>query len=170
MTEARIRPLEPTDWPAVHAIYAEGIATGHATYDAEPPSWDAFDAGKLDVGRLVETVDGVVVGWAAVSPISARPVYRGVAEHSVYVASEARGHRIGHNLLGALIDATETAGIWTLQSGVFPENAASLALHTAHGFRIVGTRERLALMSYGPMAGQWRDVYLVERRSRRVAL
>jgi phosphinothricin acetyltransferase len=110
-----------------------------------------------------------VLGWAAASPVSSREVYRGVAEHSVYVASAARGRGIGGELLAALIESSEAAGIWTLQSGIFPENLGSLALHEAHGFRIVGRRERIALMSYGPMAGLWRDVLLVERRSSSVS-
>ncbi|KQQ92551.1 phosphinothricin acetyltransferase [Leifsonia sp. Leaf325] len=169
MTNVKIRALEPSDWSAVHAIYAEGIATGHATFEAEPPTWESFDVGKLRQHRMAATLDDVVVGWAVVSPISSRPVYRGVVEHSVYVSAAARGRGIGHLLLAALISSTEDDGIWTLQSGVFPENVASVRLHEAHGFRIVGTRQRLALMPHGPMAGLWRDVYLLERRSDRLA-
>ncbi|WP_197025343.1 GNAT family N-acetyltransferase [Nocardioides sp. HB32] len=155
-------------WPEVERIYAEGIATGHATFEAEPPSWEQFDAGKLPGHRLVAVEGGRVAGWAAASPVSDRCVYAGVAEHSVYVAAAAAGRGVGRRLLEALVESTEDAGIWTLQSGVFPENAVSLALHDSVGFRVVGTRERVALMSYGPLAGQWRDVVLIERRSDRV--
>lgn len=158
-----IRAMTATDWPAVEAIYAEGIATGNATFEEHPPSWASFDAGKLNDHRLVFD-DGAVRGWAAVSATSTRDVYRGVVEHSVYVAADARGRGVGAALLDALLSSCDKAGVWTIQSGIFPENEASLALHAAHGFRVVGTRERIALMGYGPFAGQWRDVVLVERR------
>ncbi|MWV51464.1 GNAT family N-acetyltransferase (plasmid) [Rathayibacter sp. VKM Ac-2803] len=154
----------PEDWTAVEAIYREGIATGHATFEAEPPTWEAFNAGKLDVGRLVAVDGDQILGWAALSPISSRPVYRGVVEHSVYVASPARGRGTGAALLQALIDAADAAGLWTIQSSIFPENTASLALHDSAGFRRVGTRERIARMTYGPAAGTWRDTILIERR------
>lgn len=158
--------MRPADWPRVREIYAAGIATGNATFESEPPEWEAFDAGKAEVGRLVCCDDaGTVIGWTAVSPISARPVYRGVVEHSVYVAERARGRGAGRDLLRAMINATEAAGIWTIQSSIFAENAASLALHTALGFRVVGCRERIGRMAYGPWAGQWRDTILIERRS-----
>ena len=160
-----IERLDETHWPAVEAIYREGIATGHATFEALPPSWEQFDLGKLPDQRLVAVENGTAVGWAAASATSSREVYRGVAEHSVYVAAAARGRGIGRDLLAALIESTEAAGIWTLQSGIFPENLGSLALHDALGFRVVGRRERLARMAYGPMAGLWRDVLLVERRA-----
>lgn len=160
----RIRPMVSEDWAAVERIYREGIATGHATFEAEPPTWEAFDEGKLDVGRLVAVDGDQVLGWAALSPVSARPVYRGVAEHSVYIASTARGRGIGAMLLHALIEAADAAALWTIQSSIFPENTASLALHDRAGFRRVGTRERIALMSYGPAAGTWRDTILIERR------
>jgi phosphinothricin acetyltransferase len=162
-----IEVLSEEHWPAVESIYREGIATGHATFEEEPPSWEQFDAGKLPNQRLIAIENGAVLGWAAASATSSREVYRGVAEHSVYVAAAARGRGIGSALLAALIRSSERAGIWTLQSGIFPENLGSLALHKAHGFRIVGRRERIALMGYGPMAGVWRDVLLVERRSSR---
>ncbi len=165
MTAPTIRLLAPEDWPQVEAIYAEGIATGHATFEAEPPSWDSFNVGKLPTLRFVAADGDTILGWAAASPTSARPVYRGVVEHSVYVATAARGQGIGHVLLDALIEAAEAQGVWTIQSSVFPENTASLALHAAHGFRNVGTRERVAKMSYGPMADAWRDTVLIERRS-----
>ena len=159
-------PLAVDDWPAVEAIYAAGIATGHATFEAEPPSWEAFDAARLPDHRLV-AVDaaGRVLGWAAVSPVSDRCVYAGVVEHSVYVDPGARGRGVGRLLLEALVASTEAAGIWTLQSAVFPENTASRALHRAAGFREVGVRERVGLMTTGPLAGRWRDVVAVERRS-----
>lgn len=158
-----IRALTAADWPAVERIYAEGIATGSATFEEHPPTWQEFDAGKLAEHRLVYD-DGEVRGWAAVSATSTREVYRGVVEHSVYVAAVARGRGIGAQLLDALIASCDAAGVWTIQSGIFPENEASLALHRAHGFREVGRRERIALMGYGPHAGKWRDVVLVERR------
>ncbi|THG30270.1 N-acetyltransferase [Naasia lichenicola] len=153
------------DWPQVEAIYREGIDTGHATFEAAPPDWADFDAGKLPVGRLVAVDDGAILGWTALTPISARPVYRGVVEHSVYVGELARGHSVGRLLVSALIEAAEDAGIWTIQSSIFPENLASLALHTRLGFREIGRRERIALMTYGPLAGRWRDTLLIERRS-----
>jgi len=159
-----IRPMNPEDWAAVEATYREGIATGHATFEAEPPKWEAFDAGKLDVGRLVAVDGDRILGWAALSAVSSRRVYRGVVEHSVYVAAAARGRGIGAALLRALIDAADDAGFWTIQSSVFPENTASLALHDRVGFRRIGTRERIALMTYGPAAGTWRDTVLLERR------
>lgn len=165
MSRLTVRPLEAADWPTVEAIYRDGIATGHATFEAEPPSWDSFDSGKLSTLRLV-AVDGTeVVGWAAASPTSSRSVYAGVVEHSVYVSAASRGKGIGHLLLGALVEAADASGIWTMQSNVFPENESSLALHAAHGFRIVGWRDRIARMTYGPLAGHWRDTLLIERRS-----
>ncbi|XXK76284.1 N-acetyltransferase family protein [Clavibacter michiganensis] len=160
-----IRPLVPTDWQAVRDIHQEGIDTGHATFQAAPPaSWDEFDAGKLDVGRLAAVDGDQVLGWVAISPTSTREAYRGVVEHSVYVAAAARGRGIGRALLDALTEATDAADIWTIQASLFPENTATLALHTAAGFRQVGTRERIARMTYGPLAGIWRDTVLIERR------
>ncbi|MFF9565623.1 GNAT family N-acetyltransferase [Leifsonia sp. NPDC014704] len=165
MTLITIRPLAHADWPAVETIYREGIATGNATFEAQPPSWENFDASKLAVARLVAVDNSpTVLGWAAVSPTSARPVYRGVVEHSVYVAGAAQGKGVGRALLASLIDACDAADIWTIQSSIFPENAASLALHDRAGFRRIGTRERIALMPYGPWAGKWRDTVLIERR------
>lgn len=159
-----IRPLMPEDWPEVDRIYAEGIATGNATFETAPPSWEEFDAGKLEAGRLVTVDDDGVMAWAAVSPVSCREAYRGVVEHSIYVAEDARGRGVGRQLLDALIAACDNGGIWTIQSSIFPENAASLRLHEQAGFRRVGHRERIALMTYGPWAGQWRDTILVELR------
>ena len=165
---AAVVPLTLEHWPEVERIYAAGIATGHATFESEPPSWEQFDAGKLPGQRLVAVEDSRVVGWAAASAVSDRCVYAGVVEHSVYVDPAAGGRGIGRLLLDALVASTEAAGIWTLQSGVFPENVASLAVHRAAGFREVGVRERVGRMTYGPLAGQWRDVVFIERRSDRV--
>ncbi|WP_209731342.1 GNAT family N-acetyltransferase [Arthrobacter sp. CAN_C5] len=158
-----------TDWPSVEDIYRDGIATGHATFEREPPTWKNFDAGRLANQRLVAVDGGTILGWAAASATSSREAYQGVVEHSVYVAPQARGRGVGNALLEALVDSAEKAGIWTIQSGIFPENAGSLRLHAVHGFRIVGRRERLALMTYGPQEGTWRDVFLVERRSQVIA-
>ncbi|MFC0624346.1 GNAT family N-acetyltransferase [Kribbella deserti] len=162
-----IEPMAAADWPAVEAIYAEGIATGVATFEAEPPSWETFDQGRLPGHRLVARAaeDGPVLGWIAITPVSTRAVYAGVVEHSVYVAEAAAGQGVGRALLQALIDSTEAAGIWTIQSGIFPQNTASLALHKALGFRVIGTRERVGRMPQGPLAGQWLDVIALERRS-----
>jgi phosphinothricin acetyltransferase len=157
-----IRPLTGLDWPAVAAIYAEGIATGQATFETEVPSWSSWDASHLAEHRFV-AVDpaGPVLGWAALAPVSSRCVYAGVTENSVYVAAAARGRGIGAALLRRLVESAEQAGIWTVQTGIFPENVASLALHASCGFRVVGRRERL-----GQQSGRWRDVLFLERRSR----
>ncbi len=162
---ASIAALEPHHWPEVERIYARGIATGHATFEADPPSWEQFEVGKLPGHRWVALDDGRLAGWVAASAVSDRSVYAGVVEHSVYVDERARGRGIGRLLLDTLAASTEAAGIWTIQSGIFLENTASLALHRSAGFRVVGTRQRLGLMTFGPMAGQWRDVILIERRS-----
>jgi phosphinothricin acetyltransferase len=155
-----IRDLRPLDWPEVARIYEEGIGTGDATFELDVPSWAAWDAAHLPEHRLVVSLDGEVVGWAALSPVSERACYEGVAEHSIYIAERMRGLGFGRQLLAVLISSSETGGIWTLQSGIFPENAASLALHASLGFRVVGVRERL-----GRRHGAWRDVLLLERRS-----
>ena len=155
-----LRPLEPDDWPAVRAIYLEGIAGGMATFQIEAPTWEAWDAGHERRCRIVATEAGTVVGWAALSPASSRPCYAGVGGVSIYVAAAARGRGVGRLLLSELIAESESAGFWTLQAGIFPENTASLALHAACGFRIVGRRERI-----GQLYGVWRDVVLMERRS-----
>ena len=160
--------MSAADWPAVAAIWREGIATGHATFTAEPvASFAAFCEGKIPIGNLVarDASGGAVVGWTTLSKVSSRCVYDGVGELGVYVAAAARGHGVGSALMRQLIARTEAAGIWTLQAGIFPENAGSLALHARHGFREVGRRERIGKMTHGPRAGQWRDVLLLERRS-----
>ena len=163
---ATIRPLRDDDWPAVQRIYREGIATGHATFESEPPDWERFNTSRLPRHRLVaETAEGTILGWAAVSPVSARPVYSGVVEHSVYIAAEARGCGLGTVLLQALAKSTEKDGIWTIQASVFPENGASLKLHLANGYIVVGRRQRIARMTHGPLTGRWRDTVLIERRS-----
>lgn len=167
-----IEPMGSSDWPAVRAVWAEGIETGHATFTATPiASWEDWSAGHVPRCSLVaRDAEGAVAGWAAVSPVSDRCVYGGVGEVSVYVAAAARGAGVGRRLLIATIDASERAGLWTLQAGIFPENVASLALHRRAGFREVGRRERLGRMPAGPLAGRWRDVILLERRSDRVGV
>lgn len=155
-----ILPLLPEHWPSVSRIYAEGIATGHATFETDVPDWGRWDGSHDPALRLVAVLEGDVVGWAALSPVSSRCVYEGVAEESVYIAEEARGRGIGRALLGELIARAEAAGIWTIQTSIFPENAASLALHERVGFRVVGTRERI-----GRHQGTWRDTIFLERRS-----
>jgi phosphinothricin acetyltransferase len=170
-----IRPMREDDWPAVQRIYREGIATGHATFESEAPGWEQFNSSRLPRHRLVaetaetgETAEGGgagILGWAAASPVSARPAYAGVVEHSVYIAAEARGLGLGAALLRALAESTEGDGIWTIQASVFPENEASLRLHLANGYVVVGRRHRIARMTHGPLTGQWRDTILIERRS-----
>jgi len=160
----RIETLTDAHAEAVLAIYQLGIEEGNATFEIQAPSWAEFDSRRLAVHRFVALDDEhTVLGWIAVSAVSERSVYAGVVEHSLYVHPDARGKRVGRALLQALIESTEAAGIWTIQSGIFAENAASKALHRAAGFRIVGTRERL-----GQHHGRWRDVQLVERRSQKV--
>ena len=155
-----LRLLQPADWPQVADIYAAGIATGNATFETEPPGWNTWDASHRSDLRLVALDGGQVVGWAAASDVSDRCCYAGVVENSVYVHPAHQGHGVGRLLLTALIDAAEAAGVWTVQTGIFPENTASVALHHACGFRTVGRRERL-----GQLGGAWRDVLLLERRS-----
>jgi len=158
-----IAVMQPGDWEAVARIYAEGIATGHATFEREVPSRKAWDQDHLNAPRLVARDGEAVLGWAALSPVSGRCVYGGVGEVSVYVASAARGRGVGKALLTRLIEESEREGLWTLQAGIFPENVPSLAVHRACGFREVGRRERI-----GQMDGRWRDVVLLERRSQRI--
>ena len=156
----RIRPLEASDWPRVAAIYGEGIAGGLATFETECPSWDEWDAAHLACCRLVASQGDEVVGWAALSPIPRRPCYAGVAEASVYVAAGARRQGVGRALLQALVRESEEQGIWTLQGATYAENVASLRLQAACGFRVVGRRERIAVLN-----GVWHDTILTERRS-----
>ena len=155
-----IRPLTHDDWPRVRAIFVEGIATGNATFETKPPSWEEFDATHLKEHRLVAVEAGEVVGWIALASTSSRGCYAGVVEDSVYVAEEARGHGVGAALLDALIASADEAGLWTIEAGMFPENAATIALHERAGFRLVGRRERI-----GQLGGVWRDTLLFERRS-----
>jgi L-amino acid N-acyltransferase YncA len=159
LTRIEIRDLRPSDWPEVARIFEDGIRTGDATFETGAPSWEEWDAAHTE-HRLVAELDGELAGWAALSPVSERCCYRGVAESSVYVGASARGRGVGRELLEGLIRRSETAGIWTLQAGLFPENKASLRLHLVCGFRLVGVRERL-----GELNGVWRDVLLLERRS-----
>jgi L-amino acid N-acyltransferase YncA len=155
-----MRDLRPDDWPEVARIFEEGIATGNATFETEVPSWEDWDRGHLVGHRFAARDDGRVVGWIALAPVSARGCYAGVAEISVYVTAGARGRGVGSKLLATLVESAERGGLWTLQTSVFPENAASLALLRRFGFRVVGTRERIARLH-----GVWRDTVLVERRS-----
>lgn len=160
-----IRDMTPADAEAVLRIYAEGIATGHATFEAEVPPWDRFFNSKRETPRLVAEAGGKVVGWAACGSFSTRPVYKGVVEHSVYVAESARGLGVGRTLLSAFLEEAERAGLWLIESRIFQENRGSLALHLACGFRVVGRYSRMGKMPYGPMAGQWRDCIIVAWRS-----
>jgi phosphinothricin acetyltransferase len=155
-----INKMTPEDWEAVRAIYLEGIATRNATFETDAPGWEKWDRGHRQDCRLVARKGDQIIGWAALSPVSGRCVYAGVASLSIYVAEAARGQGVGKALLQTLIGASEQQGIWTLEAGIFPENAASIALHTSCGFREVGRRERI-----GQMDGMWRDVILLERRS-----
>jgi L-amino acid N-acyltransferase YncA len=155
-----IRTMQPSDWPAVRAIYEQGLATRQASFETETPDWEAWDAAHFTELRLVAERDGEVVGWSALSPASRRPCYAGVVEESVYVAEEARGQGVGTKLLEALIERAEAAGIWTIQTSIFPENVASIGLHRRFGFRVVGVRERI-----GQLDGVWRDTVLLERRA-----
>jgi len=155
-----ITPMRAEDWPAVERIYLEGIATGNATFETESPGWEKWNANHHAHSRLVARDDHSVLGWAALSPISGRSVYAGVAEVSVYVADSAKGKGIGKALLRDLIQQSEQHGMWTLQASIFPENVASIELHKALGFRELGGRERIA-----KLADRWRDTVILERRS-----
>jgi L-amino acid N-acyltransferase YncA len=155
-----IERMTGDDWEQVRAIYLEGIAAGNSTFETEAPSWEKWDEGHLQIARLVMREGEKIVGWAALSPVSKRSAYRGVAELTVYVTESARGQGVGRALLEVLIEESERNGIWTLQASVFPENTASLKLHLACGFREVGRRERIAMLN-----GIWRDTLLFERRS-----
>lgn len=155
-----VRPLAGSDWIDVLRIYAEGIATRNATFETEVPSSDVLDAKWLPGHRWVAEVDGVVAGWAALAPVSARPCYAGVVETSVYVGDGFRGRGVGRALVARQIEAADAAGLWTITTAIFPENVASIALHHAFGFRTVGVRERIARLD-----GVWRDTVVIERRS-----
>ena len=168
--DVRIEPMRAEHWDAIAAIYREGIATGQATFASEPPATFAeFASGAFPDGSLVvcdARNGGAVLGWTRLTRVSARAVYAGVAEVSVYVAASARGRGLGDRLMRELIARSEAAGIWTLQASVFEENAASVALHERQGFRVVGRRERIGRMPpIGPRGGEWRDTLLLERRS-----
>lgn len=171
--QERMHPMEcmadimrPEDWEQVRSIYLEGIGTGNATFEPDAPDWDKWDSTHLREHRLVVREGDHILAWAALSPLSSRCIYSGVAELSLYVAARHRGKGLGSALLKAIIDSTERGGIWTLQGGIFPENEASLRLVRKHGFKEVGRREKIGKMTYGELAGKWRDVILVERRSR----
>lgn len=159
--DVAVRDMSESDWPAIATIYGEGIGTGDATFETGAPTWDEWNATRLPWGRVVAEGEGAVVGFAALSPVSRRPVYAGVAEVMVYVAEGARGRGIGRRLLAELVARAEAAGLWTLQAGIFPENMASIALHRGAGFRVVGVRQRVGRA----VDGRWRDVVLMERRS-----
>ena len=158
-----IRPLTIDCWPAVRSIYEQGLATGNATFTTTAPTWESWDAGHLAHCRLVALapLDGRIAGWAALSPVSSRCVYEGVAEVSIYVAEASRGQGVGQHLLAALVAESERQGLWTLQASIFPENLASIRIHEAVGFRQVGRRERISQLH-----GHWRDTVLLERRSK----
>jgi L-amino acid N-acyltransferase YncA len=158
--EYKITPMKPEDWPTVREIYREGIATGNATFEIDLPAWEKWDAAHRKDCRLLARNAEQIFGWAALSPVSARRVYSGVAEVSVYVAASARGVGVGKTLLQALIEESERNEIWTLQAGIFPENTASVTLHKSCGFRKLGVRRRI-----GKLREVWRDVLLLERRS-----
>lgn len=160
-----IRALLPTDWQQVKDIYESGIATGIATFETTAPDWEKWDAGHLPFGRLVATDAQNILGWAALSPVSSRCVYGGVAEVSVYVSENSRGQGIGKKLLEQLIAASEAAGIWTLQAGIFTENIASVKLHQHSGFRVIGVRDKI-----GKLKNQWKDNFILERRSTTVGI
>jgi L-amino acid N-acyltransferase YncA len=162
----KTRRMSESDWAAVSRIYAEGICTGIATFESAPPAaWEEWIARRLREGCIVCEDAGEIIGWGALSPVSARHVYRGVAEVSLYVAEAHRGKRVGDILMDELISLSEREGIWTLQSQMFPDNTRSIALHRKHGFREVGVRRRIGKMTYGPYQGEWRDNVLLERRS-----
>jgi len=155
-----VEALTARDWTAVERIFDEGIRSGDATFETSTPEWEKWDAGHLATCRLVARAGDDILGWAALSPVSDRRCYSGVSEVSLYIAGQARSRGVGTRLLSALIEASERAGIWSLQSSTFPENTASLALQQRHGFRVIGRRERIACRD-----GRWRDVVLLERRS-----
>lgn len=155
------RSMTRDDWEKVSEIYRQGIETGNATFEDKVPDWEKWDSSHIKSCRIVATLDNTIVGWAALAPVSARSVYAGVGEVSIYILNDKKGLKIGGMLLNELIKSSETEGFWTLQAGIFPENKASIKLHQNHGFRIVGYREKI-----GQMKGIWRDTLLLERRSK----
>jgi len=160
-----ITPLQEHDWPAVANIYLEGIITGNATFQKEIPTWPDWDKNHVQACRFIAKIEDEIVGWAALAPVSAREVYRGVAEVSIYIKQNNWGQRLGENLLKHLVTASELAGFWTLQAVIFPENVASIKIHEKAGFRVVGRREKI-----GKMDTVWRDTLLLERRSSTVGV
>lgn len=166
-----VRLMGFEDWPAVKAIYQAGIDTGNATFTSQSPaSWEEWCQGKVNECSLVASEAGQVVGWAVISKISERCVFQGVAEVSIYIDPNSRNKGVGSILLQALFEKTEAAGFWTLQAGIFPENEASLKLHLKNGFRQIGIREKIGLMTFGPYKDQWRDIVFMERRSQKVGI
>lgn len=161
----KIRPMQPDDWQAVADIYRQGIATGFATFETDIPSYEAWDATHMSTCRLVVTENKSILGWAALSPVSSRCVYGGIGEVSVYVGNDSRGKGVGKLLMEALIEESEAEGLWTIQSGIFPENKGSIELHKKVGFRYIGKRERV-----GKLNGEWKDNLLFERRSKIVGV
>jgi phosphinothricin acetyltransferase len=157
--------MDSSHWKEVKEIYEQGIATGNATFQQSAPAWEEWDKSHLEHSRLIAKQDETIAGWAALTPVSGRCVYAGVAEVSIYVSEQARGKGLGKQLLQKLIEESEANNIWTLQAGVFPENTASIKMHEACGFRILGTRERI-----GKMNGTWRDTVLLERRSKTIGI
>lgn len=160
-----IRSMKFSDWQAISKIYEEGIATGFATFETNVPNYETWDAVHMTACRLIATENGKVLGWAALSPVSSRCVYGGVAEVSVYIAKDSRGKGVGQLLMKALIKESEAEGLWTIQSGIFPENEGSIELHKKVGFRYIGKRERV-----GKLNGEWKDNLLFERRSKTVGI
>ena len=161
----QIEKMNPAHWPSVKLIYENGIATGNATFQTSAPEWEEWNKTHVQTCRLVAFEENKIVGWAALTPVSSRCVYAGVAEVSVYVADWARGKGIGSALLAALITESELQNFWTLQAGIFPENTASVKMHESAGFRVIGKRERI-----GQMNGTWRDTLLLERRSKKTGI
>jgi len=158
--------MRPEDWDQVRAIYLEGISTGNATFEFQAPEWEKWNSAHVVEPRLVVRNGGQIAAWASLSRVSARQVYAGVAEVSIYVGAKYRGQGIGSKLLKTLIEQSEKSGFWTLQAGIFPENVASIELHKKHGFRVLGMREKVGKMAFGELQGKWRDVVRMERRSR----
>jgi L-amino acid N-acyltransferase YncA len=161
MIAINIADMSPADWPEVERIYLEGIETGMATFETQSPGWESWDAGHLEIGRLVAKVEDKIVGWAGLSAVSKRQAYKGVAEVSIYIGKDFRGKGVGKALFRALIDQAQVTGFWTLQSSVFRENVATIVLHKSMGFREIGYREKIAQLN-----GVWRDTVLLERRSK----